>query len=127
MKSIIPKPPKPINPKAVKLVDYLVSEGCSIEEASKKAGYKGNSARVNGYKLLRNPDVQSYLDQQIQASLSTGSAKAVNKLFELSSRAKSEYVQLEASKDILDRAGYKAPEKHQHLVAGDFKINIDLS
>ena len=36
-------------------------------------------------------------------------------------------VQLEASKDILDRAGFKAPDKHQHLIDGNFSINIDLS
>jgi hypothetical protein len=45
---------------------------------------------------------------------------------QLSESAKSEYVQLEASKDILDRAGYKAPDKHMHLHAGDIKVSIDL-
>lgn len=116
-----------MNPKAKKLVDILVSEGCSIEEASRGAGYKGTSAKVNGYKLLKKPEVQQYMAQQIQATLGLSSAKAVAKLYKLSADAKSEYVQLEASKDILDRAGFKAPEKHQHLVSGDFHINIDLS
>ena len=45
----------------------------------------------------------------------------------LSGDAKSEYVQLEASKDILDRAGFKAPDKHMHIHAGDIRVNIDLS
>jgi len=45
----------------------------------------------------------------------------------LSNGAKSEYVQLEASKDILDRAGFKAPDKHQHLIDGNFSVNIDIS
>ena len=49
------------------------------------------------------------------------------KLVRLASGAKSEYVQLEASKDILDRAGFKAPDKHMHLHAGEIKVNIDLS
>ena len=43
---------------------------------------------------------------------------AAAKLVQLSQSAKSEYVQLEASKDILDRAGFKAPERHMHLHAG---------
>ena len=55
------------------------------------------------------------------------SAKASSRLLQLCQGAKSEYVQLEAAKDILDRSGFKAPDKHQHLVGGDFKINIDLS
>jgi len=34
---------------------------------------------------------------------------------------------MESAKDILDRAGFKAPDKHQHQIVGDFKVNIDLS
>jgi len=109
------------------LVDTLVSKGCSITEASKLAGYKGNSSRVSASRMLRKPEVQAYMMQEIQRSLGLNSAKAASRLVTLSQGAKSEYVQLEASKDILDRAGFKAPEKHQHLVGGDFSINIDLS
>lgn len=116
-----------ITGKAKLLVDTLVSKGCSITEASKLAGYKGNSSRVSASRMLRKPEVQAYMMQEIQRSLGLNSAKAASRLVALSQGAKSEYVQLEASKDILDRAGFKAPEKHQHLVGGDFSINIDLS
>lgn len=116
-----------ISPKARKLVDILVSSGCTITEASKLAGYKGNSARVSASKMLRKPEVQAYMMSEINRAFGMHSAKAVAKLSQLSTGAKSEYVQLEASKDILDRAGFKAPDKHQHLVAGNFSINIDLT
>jgi len=36
-------------------------------------------------------------------------------------------VQLEASRDLLDRAGVRAPERIQHDVQGEIKINIDLT
>jgi len=114
-------------PKAKKLVDTLVATGCTITEASKLAGYKGNSSRVSASKMLRKPEVQAYMMSEIQRSFGLSSAKASARLLSLSQGAKSEYVQLEASKDILDRAGFKAPEKHQHLVGGNFSINIDLS
>tara|TARA_B100000900_G_C20368985_1_gene629577 strand:- start:125 stop:523 length:399 start_codon:yes stop_codon:yes gene_type:complete len=116
-----------ISGKAKSLVDTLVATGCTITEASKLAGYKGNSSRVSASRMLRKPEVQAYMMQEINRSLGLNSAKASAKLVALSQGAKSEYVQLEASRDILDRAGFKAPEKHQHLVGGDFKINIDLS
>ncbi len=51
---------------------------------------------------------------------------SLHQVTRLSANAKSEYVQLEASKDLLDRAGLKAPEKHMHLHAGDIKVEIDL-
>jgi hypothetical protein len=41
--------------------------------------------------------------------------------------AKSEYVRLEAAKDLLDRAGLKPVDKHSHSITGDISINIDLS
>ncbi|BAQ87877.1 phage protein [uncultured Mediterranean phage uvMED] len=120
-------PKADISAKAKKLVDTLVATGCTITEASKLAGYKGNSSRVSASKMLRKPEVQAYMMSEIQRSFGLSSAKASARLLSLSQGAKSEYVQLEASKDILDRAGFKAPEKHQHLVGGNFSINIDLS
>ena len=116
-----------ISSKAKKFVDTLVSSGCSITEASKVAGYRGNSSRVSASKMLRKPEVQEYMAREVQRAFGLSSARASVKLLALSQGAKSEYVQLEASNSILDRAGCKAPEKHQHLVGGDFHINIDLT
>jgi phage terminase small subunit len=108
-------------------VDTLVATGCSIKKASEVAGYaKGESGRVSASKALKNPNVQAYLMLQVSESIGLNATKASHRLLQLSQDAKSEYVQLEASKDILDRAGFKAPDKHQHLVAGDIKVNISL-
>jgi len=52
---------------------------------------------------------------------------AAAKVLKLASGAKSEYVQLEASKDILDRAGFKPIDRSQVQVAGDIRVSIDLS
>ena len=116
-----------ITAKQRKLVDTLVASGCSIKKASEVAGYaKGESGRVSASKALKNPNVQAYLMLQVSESIGLNATKASHRLLQLSQDAKSEYVQLEASKDILDRAGFKAPDKHQHLVAGDIKVNISL-
>ncbi len=109
------------------LVDTLVAEGCTMEQAGIRAGYKENSARVTAHKTLRIPKVASYYATELQRSLNLSSHLALKQIRSLCSGAKSEYVQLEASKDLLDRAGHKAPEQHQHIMAGDFNIKIDLS
>jgi|TARA_A200000159_G_scaffold41251_1_gene37947 phage terminase small subunit len=116
-----------ISNKAKLLVDTIVAKGCTITEASKLAGYKGNSSRVSASRMLHKPEVQAYMMQQVQAKIAMGSTRAINTIVNLSNGAKSEYVQLEASKDILDRAGFKAPDKHQHLIDGNFSVNIDIS
>ena len=65
--------------------------------------------------------------QRIGETMGVSATVAAAKLVQLAQGAKSEYVQLEASKDILDRAGFKAPDKHMHLHAGDISVNIDLT
>ena len=113
------------------LVDTIVATGCSIKEASEKAGYsiKGSpeAGRVSASRTLRLPKVQSYMQSRIANTLGLGAVSASKRLIDLSSGARSEYVQLEASRDILDRVGLRAPDKVAHNVTGDIKISIDLS
>ena len=114
--------------KQMKLVDTLVATGCSITEASRIAGYaKGDAGRVTASKALKLPHVQDYMMRCINESIGMNATIASSKLVKLAKGAKSEYVQLEASKDILDRAGFKAPDKHLHMHKGDIKVSIDLS
>jgi len=122
----LPKKVTKINDRQKALVDILVRENCSIEEASKQAGYKVSSAREQGSATLRKPHVAEYMYQQIQQSFGINSLSAIHTLNKLATKANSEYVQMESAKDILDRAGFKAPDKHQHQMVGDFKVHIDL-
>ena len=117
-----------VTEKQMALVDTLVAEGCSITEAARKAGYsEGKSGRVTASRALRLPHVQSYMMTRVGEVLGLNATTAAAKLVGLAKGAKSEYVQLEASKDILDRAGFKAPDKHMHLYAGEISVKIDLS
>ena len=110
------------------LVDTIVATGCTITEAAKKAGYSTKeSGRVTASRTLRIPKVQDYMKRQIANTIGLGAVTASRKLVELSDNARSEYVQLEASRDILDRVGLRAPERVQHQVDGNLKVSIDLS
>ncbi len=110
------------------LVDALVANGCSITEGARLAGYaSGESGRVTASKSLRLAHVQAYMMQRVAETMGVSATIAAAKLVQLARGAKSEYVQLEASKDILDRAGFKAPERHMHMHAGDISVSIDLS
>ena len=40
--------------------------------------------------------------------------------------ARSDYVKLEAAKDVLDRAGFKPVDKRAHFYTGEVTIKIDL-
>lgn len=117
--------------KQKKLVDTIVATGCSITEAAEKAGYSTEGSRqagrVTASRTLQIPKVQQYMQSRIAQTLGLGAVSASKKLIDLSRGARSEYVQLEASRDILDRVGLRAPDKVAHNIQGDIKINIDLS
>jgi len=114
--------------KQLALVDTLVATGCTVREAAGKAGYaEGESGRVSASKALRQPHVQQYMMQRVSETLGLNATVAASKLLSLARGAKSEYVQLEASKDILDRAGFKPVERSMHLHAGEIKVSIDLT
>ena len=117
--------------KQIALVDTIVATGCSIIEASEMAGYSTNGSREAGRvcasRTLRLPKVQSYMQRRIADTLGMGAVVASRRMIELSQGARSEYVQLEASRDILDRVGLRSPDRVSHSIQGDIKINIDLS
>ena len=119
---------KRLTPKQTALVDTLVARGCSITEAAKEAGYaNGESGRVTASKALKQPHVQQYMMQCVSDQLGMNATVAAARVMRLAVGAKSEYVQLEASKDILDRAGFKPIDRSQVQVAGDIHISIDLT
>mgnify|MGYP000226883077 FL=1 len=109
------------------LVDTLVATGCTLREAATEAGYaNGESGRVTASKTIRLPHVQSYMMQRVNEQLGMNATVAAARVMNLATGAKSEYVQLEASKDILDRAGFKPIDRSQVQVAGDIRVSIDL-
>ena len=103
----------------------------AAQKAAEKAGYSTKvsreSARVSASRTLRLPKVQRYMMECVSRTIGLGAVTASNKLVQLSNDAKSEYVQLEASKDILDRVGLRTPDRVNHQVVGDIKVSIDLS
>lgn len=109
------------------LVDILLAEGGSMKSAAIKAGYaQGKSGQVSASRTLKLPHVQQYMMQRVSEQLGVNALKAVHRVSELAEGAKSEYVQLQAAQDILDRAGYKPIDRSQVQVAGDIKVSIDL-
>mgnify|MGYP000936786038 CR=1 FL=1 len=109
------------------LVDTLVTTGCSLREAAKQAGYAdGESGRVSASRTIRLPHVQQYMMQRVTEQLGMNATVAAAKVMNLATGARSEHVQLEAAKDILDRAGFKPIDRSQVQVAGDIKVSIDL-
>ena len=116
-----------LTPKQTALVDVMVAEGLNTSQAAIRAGYaEGKAGYVTAHKALKQPHVQQYMMQRIQESLGVNATLAAARVMQLAQGARSEHVQLEAAKDILDRAGFKPIDRSQVQVAGDIKVSIDL-
>ena len=127
MGNAVKNPETGLTEKQTALVEHLVTNGGTIKDAAAVAGYaEGETGRVSASKTLALPHVQTYMMERMRQELGVKATLAAHQVARLAVNAKSEYVQLEASKDIMDRAGLKAPEKHMHLHAGDIKVEIDL-
>lgn len=108
-------------------VEAYVANGGNLTKASQEAGYaEGDSGRVTAQKSMKLAHVQQYMMEVVAKEFGKHAPAAVHQLAGLAKGAKSEYVQLEASKDLLDRAGFKPIDRSQVQLAGDIKVSIEL-
>jgi phage terminase small subunit len=94
-----------LNPKHKEFADEYLETGNATQSVKDifKDVKDDNSAAVKGHRLLRNDKVQAYLEDNAE--------KAASRVVELSDQNENLNVALGASKDILDRAGFKPIEK----------------
>jgi phage terminase small subunit len=111
--------------KQLSFVAYYVATGGKGTQSAKAAGYAAASAHVEAHRLLQLPKIIKAIAELSVQRLGAALPGAVATIERLSQKAKSEYVQLEASKDLLDRAGLSAP-KRVH-VGGDLRVTFDMS
>lgn len=75
------------------------------------------------YRILKSPKVRQeieVLQQAARMKFLLDSPRAAEKLMDLSKNAKSEKVQLEATKDILNRGGLQPPHRVETVAIGIF-------
>jgi phage terminase small subunit len=119
--------PRKLTRKQSAFIEAYVANGGNVTLAASAAGYAaGDAGRVTGQKTLKLPHAQQYLMQVMAEQFTRHAPAALGQLAGLAKTAKSEYVQLEASKDLLDRAGFKPIDRSQVQVAGDIRVSIDL-
>ena len=82
--------------------------------------------RVTASRTLRLHHCQGDMMQCVAEHRGISEGRAAGKLVSLATSARSEYVQLEASRDILDRTGFKPPDRKSSVVEGEITVNIDL-
>lgn len=101
-----------ITPKQKKFADTLLETGIKVKSALEAYDTKDyNTAHVIAHENLQKPTVIKYLEDN--------ASNAAARVVELSQQDENLNVALGASKDILDRAGYKPVDK-------SLNVNLDI-
>ena len=110
-----------------RFIDNLLAGSTSAKQCAIDAGYSERSAKVEASPLLKNSKVLHVLHQRAKKVLGVRAINALQTVSNLSQYANSEYVRLEASKDILDRAGLTNDTNQTQQIGNAIQVNIDLS
>lgn len=102
-------------------LDALVHGARTITDAAESAGMRREALSL----ALRKPHAQEELDRRLRDAMKRRGVKALANIEFLGDMAKSEYVRLEASKDLANRAGY-IPPKEQPSSDNTLVVNIKL-
>ena len=92
-----------LTPKQKIFVEEYLKTGNATKSALKAYDTNYNTASVIASENLEKPSIKQALANQAE--------QALNVIIELSNSSSNDNVRLQASKDILDRAGYKPIEK----------------
>lgn len=108
-----------LKPKQKKFADKYLETGNGTKSALEVYDVKDeNSAAAIASQNLRKIKVQEYLESKAEI--------AASRVFELANQEENLNVALGASKDILDRAGFKPVDKSEsHTVNLNFDVKID--
>ena len=94
----------------------FIKEYCSLGdhvEAARRAGYSEKTVANQACKLKR--ELASEIREELTLNFISHAPKALQTLQELAESSTSESVRLQASRDLLDRAGFKPADRHEMI------------
>jgi phage terminase small subunit len=122
---VFAEPKRQLTAKQQRFVSEYLANGGKQTAAAETAGYAKDSAANVAYHLLRKPLIQSAIVKETLTAIGLAAVPALATVVRLSEVAKSDYVKLEAARDLLDRAGFGKPERTS--MQGDQNLTVSLN
>ena len=82
--------------------------------AAKEAGYKDSPSLVNQASKLKR-ELSAQLSQELRSSFMNAAPKALSRLMDLAEKSASDSVKFQASKDLMDRAGFRPIDRREEI------------
>lgn len=105
---------------------FVEQGGRDAKAAAEIAGYSEGSLSAVGSRLMRIPAVREAVQAEMLAAIGDAAPSALASMKHLSQHAKSEMVRQVAAKDLLDRAGFKPPDRLMVAHGGSIDVDIKL-
>ena len=83
--------------------------------AAKEAGYKDSPSLVNQASKLKR-ELSSEIAEELTANFMSAAPKALSILMDLAENSASDSVKFQASKDLLDRAGFRPIDRREEIL-----------
>ena len=106
-----------LTPKQEAFAQAYVSNGGKKQQSAIEAGYAPESAGVEAHRLLCKTHVLDRIHELTHSVFSSLAPSLLDKLVRLASSARSEKVQFDALKDLLDRSGHRPVERVLNMSA----------
>lgn len=119
------QPARSLSPRQQRFVQEFATNGGSQRHAAIVAGYAPTAADDTATRLVRNPLIQQAILKELAGVIGLSAVPALATVRKLAIQARSEYVMLEASKDLLDRAGFSRQISDTHR--GDQNLNVSIN
>ena len=82
--------------------------------AAKEAGYKDSPSLVNQASKLKR-ELSGEISEELRSSFMNAAPKALSILMDLAENSASDSVKFQASKDLLDRAGFRPIDRREEI------------
>ena len=82
--------------------------------AAKEAGYKDSPSLVNQASKLKR-ELSADISEELRSSFMNAAPKAMSILMDLAENSASDSVKFQASKDLLDRAGFRPVDRREEI------------
>jgi hypothetical protein len=124
--TIFAEPPRELTEKQAAFVKEYVSNGGNGKAAAIAAGYSEATAHSIAVQLKRNPLIQQAVQKEIVTQMGYAAVPALARIVQLVDGARSDYVRLEAAKDLLNRSGFQAPTRVDHRLDAGLSVTLSL-
>jgi hypothetical protein len=123
---IFAEPARELTDKQAAFVKEYVGNGGNGQAAAIAAGYSKQSANSIAVQLKRNPLIQQAVQKELVTQMGYAAVPALARIVQLVDGARSDYVRLEAAKDLLNRSGFQAPTRVDHRLDAGLSVTLSL-